>query len=508
MFLFKHFKKSNKKQKEENIESIEHVVQIPSSNSLKNSKEKQVKKSQSDVPKKSEQLVSSLLLPTNDERKPNKSLSDRGHLKSKAVECKRLDEENVFFSTPDIWKHVPTSPITIPKNNNQVRILRKSVSIESSPRDDSFDYEKYIQRLSQFTMNAPSESPPLFEIPIMIERPPSCSLDVTVEDPLISLSPFDRMMALAADHGLQSSFSEESVEFHFNNVRPLEARETKGKILIAEMSDPMHPEKSITVIIKKQPFRCETVMTDYRSIHESNFQRMLSDPIFSNKRGYPHVVAFIDHTSSKTEMSHFIIMEYCMHGDLLNFITKKSTNASTPVMRLLLKDVGMGLKYIHSLNIAHRDLKLENVFLSWDRTCGRVIAKIGDFGHACQIFEMTKDPYTLGSPDYAAPELFRGDKHNSLHGDRWSYGVCLFSAFEKRFPFQINRNIEGFIINPFIVDGVEIQTYPLQFNWMIAEPEFADLLSKIFIYKSKERLGMKAILQHDFFKKTVYPLVL
>lgn len=506
MFLFKHFKKNNKKRGEGGGDSVDHVLQIPSSISLKNSKEKHSKKSQSDIPKKSGQLVSSLPLPINDEKKPNKSLSDRSHL-PKNVGHRLLDEGNIFFSTPDIWSNAPTSPIMIPKNNAAPRTLRKSISIESSPRGDSFDYERYHRRMPQSTTNTPSTSPHPLETPIIMERPPSCSLDVICEDPLVSLSPFDRMMALCADPGMNHSFSEESTDIHFNNVRPLVEKSQNVNILIAEMADPIHPGRSMTVVLKKQPLHFETAATNYRSIHESNFQRMLSDPILSNKRGYPHIVSFIDHVISTAEKFHFIIMEYCIHGDLLTFVTKNAVRASAPITRLLLKDVGMGLKYMHGLNIAHRDLKLENVFLSWDRDCGRVIAKIGDFGHACQIFEKTKDSYTLGSPDYAAPELLRGGRHNSLHGDRWSYGVCLFSAFEKRFPFQINRTTDGFIINPFIVNGVEIETYSLQFNWMAAEPEFADLLSKIFIYKSKDRLGMKAILKHSFFKKAVFPLV-
>ena len=40
----------------------------------------------------------------------------------------------------------------------------------------------------------------------------------------------------------------------------------------------------------------------------------------------------------------------------------------------------VGLNYIHSFDIAHNDIKLENVFLSSVSNSNEVIAKIGDFG--------------------------------------------------------------------------------------------------------------------------------
>lgn len=509
MFIFKHFLKSNKRQKE----GYGDGNSIPSSSSisLKDVKKQQSKKSQSDIPKKSSYGVSVIPLPKIEDRKMTKALSDRSHL-PKETGGKLVDLGEVFFSTPDIWNNAPTSPITIPGNKIK-RTLRRSVSIESSSRGDSFEYDKIHQVLSSVKANSQTPSQTGSGVSINIEQILSCSTDLHNDDPLQSLSPFDKMMALAAIGSVTNDFennsvSDQSIELQFNNVRPLPTKDNKERILIAEMEDPVHLGRSMTVVIKKQLLCFETAMSDYRALHESNIQRFLSDPIFSGDRGYPYIVAFVDHTLSKSANLHYIIMEYCIHGDLLNFITKQTVKASSPITRLLLRDVAMGLKFMHKKNIAHRDLKLENIFLAWNKNAGRVIAKIGDFGHASQIFEKTKDPYTLGSPDYAAPELYRNENHNSLHGDRWSYGVCLFSSFEKRFPFQVNRTREGFVVNPFTVDGEEMKTYSVQINWMKAEPEFEDLISKLFIYEPKKRLGMKEILRHDFFKKMVYPLVL
>ena len=46
-----------------------------------------------------------------------------------------------------------------------------------------------------------------------------------------------------------------------------------------------------------------------------------------------------------------------------------------------LKDILMGVQYLHNLQIAHRDLKPENIVLAIDG-----VAKICDFGWASTIF--------------------------------------------------------------------------------------------------------------------------
>jgi serine/threonine protein kinase len=60
-----------------------------------------------------------------------------------------------------------------------------------------------------------------------------------------------------------------------------------------------------------------------------------------------------------------------------------------------------GIKYIHSKNVLHRDIKPDNIFLGSE---GKI--KIGDFGIS-RKFE-TKKLHTqtmIGTPYYVSPEL-------------------------------------------------------------------------------------------------------
>lgn len=86
-------------------------------------------------------------------------------------------------------------------------------------------------------------------------------------------------------------------------------------------------------------------------------------------------------------MSLSVILEYCSGGDLLKYLNQKNI---TPDIKKILKkllegfesyNISLGIKHLHSLDILHRDLKLQNIYLKFPNDCDSVI--IADFGLAC-----------------------------------------------------------------------------------------------------------------------------
>ena len=76
----------------------------------------------------------------------------------------------------------------------------------------------------------------------------------------------------------------------------------------------------------------------------------------------------------ETEKHVVIVMELCAGGDLLNYVRKRR-KLKEPVAKKIFKQIIDGLCYIHSKNICHRDIKLDNILLD-----GAGNVKIGDFG--------------------------------------------------------------------------------------------------------------------------------
>lgn len=95
----------------------------------------------------------------------------------------------------------------------------------------------------------------------------------------------------------------------------------------------------------------------------------------------------------------------------------------------------LGIKYLHSKKITHRDIKCENILLS-DR--GRSpILKISDFGLSKTLREMS-DNTICGTKNYSAPELIRNDPHYSNKVDIWSSGVVLYAMITGSLKFLKN----------------------------------------------------------------------
>jgi serine/threonine protein kinase len=113
-------------------------------------------------------------------------------------------------------------------------------------------------------------------------------------------------------------------------------------------------------------------------------------------------------------------MEYCPHGELFNLV-RQHGHLSEVQSRFIIREVLEALNYIHSQGIAHRDIKLENIFLS--RKCH---VKLGDFGLGKYVGPDGICGTSCGSPYYASPECLSGNAYNAKKSDIWSCGVTLY----------------------------------------------------------------------------------
>ena len=94
---------------------------------------------------------------------------------------------------------------------------------------------------------------------------------------------------------------------------------------------------------------------------------------------------------------------------------------------------------MHSLLIAHRDIKLENVLLQKHPNNKRTIL-ITDFGLSRVISMDHEKPClsrtTCGTPAYMAPEILKNQPYNAFQADVWACGVSLYFMLNADVPFK------------------------------------------------------------------------
>jgi serine/threonine protein kinase len=133
---------------------------------------------------------------------------------------------------------------------------------------------------------------------------------------------------------------------------------------------------------------------------------------------HPHILKLYDAFESPTQVD--LVLEYVDGGELFDAIIDNGGLAEADCARIV-RQILSALVYMHALNVAHRDLKAENVLVSSDLST----IKIADFGLS-NVLESTQRLRTsCGTPDYVAPEVLLGDGYTEAV-DVWSTGVLTY----------------------------------------------------------------------------------
>ena len=101
------------------------------------------------------------------------------------------------------------------------------------------------------------------------------------------------------------------------------------------------------------------------------------------------------------------------------------------IFKKIFKQIFDAMNYIHKKNIAHRDIKLENILMTKNYEI-----KIIDFGFGMYNPENKLQNFFCGTPNYMAPEIAFKRPYNGQKADLWSLGVLVYKLFCADFPFK------------------------------------------------------------------------
>ncbi|XP_076059376.1 serine/threonine-protein kinase Chk1-like [Oratosquilla oratoria] len=203
-----------------------------------------------------------------------------------------------------------------------------------------------------------------------------------------------------------------------------------------------------------------------------------------SKLDHENVIVFF---GEKSDDEYIVIyLEYASGGTVHDRIG--ATGMPEDRARFYFAQLIQGVKYLHSLHIAHRDLKPRNLLLS-----SADVVKIGDFGLACEFVEDEYLTRVCGTPEYAAPEVYKGH-YMGEPADIWSCGIILFKLLTARYPWRnaVIADARFQVWSTAIESGVTSKIVEAKYWKKFSQEAFA-LFNKILVPAPEKRATISSI---------------
>ena len=216
----------------------------------------------------------------------------------------------------------------------------------------------------------------------------------------------------------------------------------------------------------------------------------------------------------KATLNHYyIIMEYCNGGSLNQCLNRYKELYHRPfteeIVQYIMKQVLSAVKFIHSQNIIHRDLKLDNILVNFLNQADydsvnmlKTRVKLIDFGFASSKDENEMYSTAIGSPLNMDPLILKkfnagrvqtNDLYYDEKADIWSLGALCYQMLIGNSPFDAYNMQE-------LVAKIEEGTYKVPTN---LSREVVSFLNGMLQYDPKKRLTAENLSNHAFLTKNV-----
>lgn len=306
------------------------------------------------------------------------------------------------------------------------------------------------------------------------------------------------------------------VDPRFVNLRPL-GHGGNGVVYAATDSD---CDKEVA--IKKLTFQdrrsCKYALRELRIMRRLQHENIITVYEILGSNGYS-LEKGGGVTSNINEISSVYIVQELLHTDLHSL--NKTGQLTVDHVRLFMYQLLRGLKYIHSANVLHRDLKPMNLLINVED----LILKIADFGLARVMdSEYSHKGFltdNIGTCWYRSPELIISPRDYTKAIDMWSVGCILGELLSGKVLFpgahemdQIGQILDGLYLSDnewnkvtqilpqnFVLKLTRIPKKPLKDRFTHIDRDALDLLEKLLVFDPSLRLTAEEALAHPYLQQ-------
>ncbi|CAI2359010.1 unnamed protein product [Moneuplotes crassus] len=294
------------------------------------------------------------------------------------------------------------------------------------------------------------------------------------------------------------------------------SKEVGNYILTEELGAGCYGKVYLCKILKEENIRHEVrprmrkgrriacKMISLKGRHEREIEYFLSEINMMKNQSHRNLVRFID--VSKSNNNVYIFIEYCNGGSLRNLCRAKRPRLSESLVRAISIEIAKGISYLSGQEIAHRDLKIDNIMIhfpnlpkqlsekfsylkEFDHNKDEIEVRIGDFGVAKSFLNGNLANSKLGTYTTMAPEVYNEINYD-FKVDIWSFGVIVYELAFGKLPFY-GKNAQDH--EDILLKGN--YKIPSQANISL---ELLDLIQRCIQYRPSQRISYEDILKHPF----------
>ena len=226
------------------------------------------------------------------------------------------------------------------------------------------------------------------------------------------------------------------------------------------------------------------------------------------KINHKNIMKLIEVKQSKD--NYYLVCELCNGGSLNELLDKYRKIHRQPfteeIVQYLMRQIVDAIKYLHGQHIIHRDLKLDNILMNFDKEQDKqnmnilgAQVKIIDFGFATVLDPQQNLAFsTLGSPINMDPGILKkftgkDDKGYDEKVDIWSLGTLCYEMLIGKATFAAKTMRE-------LQDKVEKGEYTLPTT---LSKEAVSFLNAMLQYDSSYRLSAEELSRHHFLTRDI-----
>jgi protein kinase A len=238
-------------------------------------------------------------------------------------------------------------------------------------------------------------------------------------------------------------------------------------------------------LVRDHMVRAEEMLLDTMKREENPLLRKVRRPVAEREillRIGPHpFVANLLH-SFRDNRFMCLVFDYFPSGTLQKFILSQG-KLDENLARFFASQLLLGLIFLQSRNVAHRDVKPSNILLTKDG-----FIALADFGLATRLKGGLKT--FCGTAEYIAPEVLSEKMWSASGLDLWAFGICLYQMLVGKTPFEAPDATSVFL---------NTLTSQLKFPDHVS-PEAKELLTRLLSKDASKRPSGEEVKSHVFFQ--------